>query len=101
MFDLILKGGEVFDGTGAEGAITDVAIQDGRIAEIGTLKPEGAERVIDVTGLIVAPGFVDMHTHSDFTLIADGARGKPGPSGRDHRGDRPMRHQLRASLFAH
>ncbi|MDJ0630724.1 MAG: amidohydrolase family protein [Rhodobacter sp.] len=72
MFDLLLKGGEVHDGTGAEGVIADVAVTDGRIAEIGALAPEGSAEVIDVSGLIVSPGFVDMHTHSDFTLIADG-----------------------------
>ena len=72
MFDIILKGGEVYDGTRGESTVTDVAIADGRIAEIGTLQPDRAETVIDVSGLVVSPGFVDMHTHSDFTLIADG-----------------------------
>ncbi len=72
MFDTILKGGEVFDGTGAAGVVTDVGVREGRIAEIGDLGASDATRVIDVTGLTVAPGFVDMHTHSDFTLIADG-----------------------------
>ena len=72
MFDIILKGGEVFDGTGAQGVVTDVGVSEGRIAEIGDLSKAGGAEVIDVTGLTVAPGFVDMHTHSDFTLIADG-----------------------------
>lgn len=74
MHDTILTGGEVFDGTGADGFIGDVAIRDGRIAAVepaGTLRAE-AEEVLDVSGLVVAPGFIDMHTHSDFTLIADG-----------------------------
>ncbi len=73
MFDIILKGGQVFDGTGAPGFRGDVAIHAGRIAELAPDIPaDGAAEVIDVTGLTVAPGFVDMHTHSDFTLIADG-----------------------------
>ena len=75
MFDLILKGGEVFDGTGAQGFVGDVAVKDGRIAEIapeGEINHANAAEVISVAGLSVSPGFVDMHTHSDFTLIADG-----------------------------
>jgi len=71
MFDLILKGGMVYDGTGAAGVIQDVAIKDGIISDIGELGSDATE-VIDATGLVVSPGFVDMHTHSDFTLIADG-----------------------------
>jgi N-acyl-D-amino-acid deacylase len=75
MFDLILKGGTVYDGTGAEGFIGDIAIKDGRISAMGLpgeIDPLSANEVIDVSGLTVSPGFVDMHTHSDFTLIADG-----------------------------
>lgn len=75
MFDLVFKGGEVFDGSGAPGFIGDVAIKDGKIAAVSSASDidlSTAAQVIDVTGLSVAPGFVDMHTHSDFTLIADG-----------------------------
>lgn len=72
MFDVLLKNGEVFDGSGADGVIADVGIKDGRIDAVGKLDTTGTRDVIDVTGLIVSPGFVDMHTHSDFTLIADG-----------------------------
>lgn len=75
MYDLILKGGEVFDGTGADGFVGDVAVKDGIIAALepsGTIQTKAAKDVIDVAGLVVAPGFIDMHTHSDFTLIADG-----------------------------
>ena len=71
MFDLILKGGEVFDGTGNPGQVGDVAIKNGKICGIGSFESARAEEVIDVSGLVVSPGFVDMHTHSDFTLIAD------------------------------
>ncbi|MFN3973170.1 MAG: N-acyl-D-amino-acid deacylase family protein [Gemmobacter sp.] len=73
MFDIILKGGQVFDGTGAAGFRGDLAIRAGRIAAIAPDIPtESGAEVIDVSGLTVAPGFIDMHTHSDFTLIADG-----------------------------
>ncbi|MEQ3708464.1 MAG: amidohydrolase family protein [Tateyamaria sp.] len=75
MYDLILKGGEVFDGTGAQGFVGDVAVKEGRIAEIapeGEINHANAAEIIEVAGLSVSPGFVDMHTHSDFTLIADG-----------------------------
>lgn len=72
MFDLILKGGEIADGTGASARTGDVAVRGGRIVAIGAIPDEGTPDVIDVSGLTVCPGFVDMHTHSDFTLIADG-----------------------------
>ncbi|MGB1009135.1 MAG: N-acyl-D-amino-acid deacylase family protein [Thiolinea sp.] len=72
MFDTILKGGTVYDGTGVAGVVQDIAIKDGLISSIGDIPQDDNADVIDVSGLVVAPGFVDMHTHSDFTLIADG-----------------------------
>ncbi len=72
MHDYILKGGEIFDGSGADSFVGDVAVADGRICEIGSFENSQAKQIIDVAGLAVSPGFVDMHTHSDFTLIADG-----------------------------
>jgi len=72
MFDVILKGGTVYDGTGSEGTVKDVAVKDGLISDIGDINSDDCPEVIDVSGLVVSPGFVDMHTHSDFTLIADG-----------------------------
>jgi len=72
MFDLILKGGEIYDGAGTPSYVADVAIRDGVIQAIGRFAPELADECLDVSGLSVSPGFVDMHTHSDFTLLADG-----------------------------
>jgi N-acyl-D-amino-acid deacylase len=68
---LVLTGGLVIDGTGAPGRREDVLIRDGVIAETsGTSIPDDVPRR-DVTGLVVSPGFVDIHTHSDLTLLSD------------------------------
>ena len=68
-FDVVIRGGTVYDGTGAEGRVADVGVKDGRIAAIGALEPSGEE--VDATGLAVAPGFIDIHSHSDYTLLMD------------------------------
>ena len=65
MFDLIIRGGTVFDGTGQPGVRADVGVTGERIVAIGDLATAEAGRVIEASGLFVAPGFVDMHTHSD------------------------------------
>ncbi|MEM9035928.1 MAG: amidohydrolase family protein [Actinomycetota bacterium] len=70
MLDLILRGGHVADGTGAEGAVGDVGIRDGKIAAVGKVDEDAAE-VVDVDGLVVAPGFVDIHTHYDAQAFWD------------------------------
>jgi N-acyl-D-aspartate/D-glutamate deacylase len=64
MYDLIIRNGTVIDGTGAERFQADVAIQDGRIAKIGTIT-EAATKEIDAKGKLVTPGWVDIHTHYD------------------------------------
>jgi N-acyl-D-amino-acid deacylase len=66
--DLLIRGGLLIDGTGRPGVHGDLAIVDGRIAAIGRDLAEGARRIIDADGLAVAPGFIDIKTHSDFTL---------------------------------
>jgi N-acyl-D-amino-acid deacylase len=70
--DLIVRGGEVLDGTGAAATRTDVGIRGDRIVAIGNLASRSARRTIDATGLVVAPGFIDLHTHSEMPLLADG-----------------------------
>lgn len=67
MHDLLIRGADVFDGTGAAARRVDVAVANGTIAAIGADLGE-AGRVIDAAGLTLAPGFIDIHTHSDFTL---------------------------------
>jgi N-acyl-D-amino-acid deacylase len=69
LYDLILRGGRVIDGTGSAWYWADVAIQGDRIVALGNLSGQLAQRIIDVSGCIVAPGFIDMHTHSDLQLL--------------------------------
>ena len=72
MFDLVLEGGIIYDGTGADPYLGDVGIKDGHIKEIGNLCEAATNERLMIDGLAVAPGFIDLHTHSDFTLLADG-----------------------------
>ncbi|MYE41715.1 MAG: amidohydrolase family protein, partial [Chloroflexi bacterium] len=70
-YDIIIRGGTIVDGTRAPRYISDIAIKDGRIAKIGGLNGGDAEREIDAKGLIVAPGFIDLHTHYDAQIFWD------------------------------
>jgi N-acyl-D-amino-acid deacylase len=70
-FDIIIKGGTIVDGTRTPRYVSDLAIKDGRIAQIGGLKAKTAKRVLDAKGRIVAPGFVDLHTHYDAQIFWD------------------------------
>src|SRR5215468_4151071 len=69
-YDLLIRNGEVVDGTGASRRRADVAIADGKVAAIGKVT-EGARKTIDASDLIVAPGFVDPHTHYDAQICWD------------------------------
>ena len=66
--DLLIRRGLLIDGTGAPGRAGDVAINDGRISAMGENLPGEATKVIDARSLAIAPGFIDIKTHSDFTL---------------------------------
>ena len=69
--DLLIHGGTVIDGTAAPPFRADVAIKDGRIVGVGTIEKQEGVPCIDAQGLFVAPGFIDIHSHSDFTMILD------------------------------
>jgi len=71
-FDLVIRGGRIVDGTGNPAYVGDVAIRQGKIVAMGRLQGLAAARTIDATGLTVAPGFIDIHNHSDFSIIQDG-----------------------------
>jgi N-acyl-D-amino-acid deacylase len=71
-FDVIIKGGMVYDGSGAEGRVADVAIRGDRIAGVGNFENSQAKQVVDARGLAVAPGFINMLSWSTESLIVDG-----------------------------
>jgi len=70
MHDIILRGGRIVDGTGNPWFQADVAIKDGFIVGVGRIS-EDADIIFDVDGLIVSPGFIDVHSHSDLFLLVD------------------------------
>jgi N-acyl-D-amino-acid deacylase len=65
MHDLVIRGGTVVDGTGAPARTADIAVDGGRISSVGSCAGEEADRTVDADGLLVTPGFVDIHTHYD------------------------------------
>ena len=72
MFDVIVKNGLVVDGSGSPGYLGDVAVKDGKIVAVGQVSGE-ARTVVDAGGRVIAPGFIDPHTHFDVQLLWDGA----------------------------
>ena len=73
MYDLIIRGERVVDGTGADSATADVAVSNGKIVEVGRVAGL-AHRVIDADGLLVTPGWVDIHSHYDGQATWDPLR---------------------------
>jgi N-acyl-D-aspartate/D-glutamate deacylase len=71
-YDLVIRNGKIVDGTGNPWFFGDVAARGDRIVAVGRVPPGNAGREIDAKGLVVAPGFIDMHSHSDYLLLEDG-----------------------------
>src|SRR5512139_3706006 len=72
MFDLLFLNARVVDGMGNPWFRADVGIEGKRIAAVGSLKEATAARAVDLGGMVLAPGFIDIHCHSDYTLLVDG-----------------------------
>src|SRR5262249_2781860 len=72
--DVVIRGATIYDGTDKPGKKGDLAIRGERIVAVGEFTVAGKPRVIDGEGLIVAPGFIDLHTHSDLALTKEATR---------------------------
>src|SRR5258708_4246111 len=71
-YDVIITNGKMIDGTGNPWFYGDLAIRGGKIVKIGKVDSRSAKRVIDAKGRAVSPGFIDLHTHTDLPVLADG-----------------------------
>jgi N-acyl-D-amino-acid deacylase len=69
-FDVIIRGGRIIDGTGNPWYRADVGVREGRIARISPIPLKGADKTLDASGLLVCPGFVNLHSHSDSTILS-------------------------------
>ncbi|MDE0104491.1 MAG: D-aminoacylase [Bryobacterales bacterium] len=70
-FDVLIQGGLVVDGSGRDGFVADVGIRGDTLARVGDLSDAVGKRIVDASGHVVAPGFIDIHNHSDFTLLEE------------------------------
>lgn len=75
-FDVLIRGGRVMDGSGGPAVRADLAIRDGRIAVVGLIEGGDADTVIDATGLVITPGFIDLHSHADGSRASGGLRSR-------------------------
>ena len=71
-FDVVIANGRIVDGTGNPWFLGDLAIKNGRIVKIGKIDAKLGKRLIDAKGMVVSPGFIDLHTHTDMPALADG-----------------------------
>ena len=95
MYDLLIRGGTIVDGSGGAAFTGDVAVQDGCIVAVGRVEGS-ARRTLGADGLLVTPGFVDVHTHYDGQATWDPLLTPSSLARRHHRGDGQLRRRLRA-----
>ena len=101
MYDLIIAGGSLVDGTGAAAVRADLAVAGNSIVEIGDLKAASAAKHVDATGRIVCPGFIDTHTHSEISVLANPDAGEIDEVHSDHargRSDQSTRAPISAGV---
>src|ERR1700736_2033345 len=72
IYDIVIVNGKVIDGSGNPWFYADLAVKGGKIIKIGRVDPKSGKKVIDAKGMAVTPGFIDLHTHTDMTVLADG-----------------------------
>ena len=70
-FDTVITNGQVIDGTGQPALAADVGIVDDKIVAVGKLQDFASGKIIDATGLVVSPGFIDMHSHSEIAVLVN------------------------------
>jgi len=90
-YDVVIQNGKIVDGSGNPWFYADVAIKNGRIAKIGRIDPKLGKRIIDAKHMVVSPGFIDLHTHTDMPALADGNTESAVRQGRNSRCDRGKR----------